>query len=166
MIEKHKIGGLPVPENVNVPLPAEHKAELAIWNDLVVDDCDRIEELSSPEEVKYFLAGRFNLENYESDIRVAILLDLYYYVIQFAKSNGFDKPQMSSLFSIVKSTHEIATETSFGNLQETFKYFRDSLIRHSVSRPLFYIGVFTPDQTRLITEYMISTYFRHFKLYK
>ena len=33
-------------------------------------------------------------------------------------------------------------------------------------RPPFSIELFTPDQVKLLTEYTLHTYFRHFKMYK
>jgi len=35
-----------------------------------------------------------------------ILLDLYFYTIQFARDNNFTRDQTSAFFSIVKKTHE------------------------------------------------------------
>jgi len=35
-----------------------------------------------------------------------------------------------------------------------------------VQRPPFSIDLFSPDDVRKIVEYIINTYFRHFKLYK
>jgi hypothetical protein len=37
---------------------------------------------------------------------------------------------------------------------------------HAVKRPPFSIDLFTADDVRKITEYVINTYFRHYKLYK
>lgn len=36
----------------------------------------------------------------------------------------------------------------------------------SLQRPPFSIDLFTPDNVKVISEYVINTYFRNFKLYK
>ena len=53
------------------------------------------------------LANIFNLEDYDEDLKSGIVVDLYYYTIQFARDNDFTKEQTSALFSIVKKTHEV-----------------------------------------------------------
>lgn len=48
----------------------------------------------------------FDITDHEKNHLSAILLDLYYYTLQFARDNQFSKEQTSALFSIVKRTHE------------------------------------------------------------
>ena len=55
--------------------------------------------------------------------RDQILIDNYYYLFKFAIANEFTTVQISSLLSLMIRTHELAIETSFGNLDETFDYF-------------------------------------------
>ncbi|XP_072340252.1 cilia- and flagella-associated protein 119 isoform X2 [Scyliorhinus torazame] len=102
----------------------------------------------------------------ESDYRSHILLDLYVYTIQFAKNQAFNKEQTSTLFSIVKRLHEACTATSLGNVDGCFHYFLELVLCHSVRRPPFSIDLFNSDQVKLVTDYILDTYFRHFKLYK
>jgi len=52
------------------------------------------------------LANIFKIDDYEENPLSAILLDLYYYTVQFARDNQFSKEQMSAFFSIVKRTHD------------------------------------------------------------
>ena len=67
------------------------------------------------------LCQLFNLEDYRENMKNAVLLDLYYYTLQFARDNHFSKEQTSAFFSIVKQTHEMAIGTCrlnvyFGNI--------------------------------------------------
>ena len=55
------------------------------------------------------LARIFGLEEYVTSLKPGIVMDLYYYVIQFARDNNFNKEKTSTLFSIVKKIHEICT---------------------------------------------------------
>ncbi|ELU07033.1 hypothetical protein CAPTEDRAFT_224982 [Capitella teleta] len=108
----------------------------------------------------------FNLQDYKENMKNAILLDLYYYTLQFAKENSFTKEQTSAFFSIVKQTHEMAVETPFGNVDHCFRYFRELVLCHSVKRPPFSIDIFNADHISKISDYVINSYFRHFKMYK
>jgi len=101
-----------------------------------------------------------------SNKRLLIELDLFYYLIQFAKNNDFNFQQISTLFSIVRTVHNMAISTPCNNLKETIEEFYHLLLRHSANRPPYSIGVFTTDQVKLITDYVLSTYFKHFKFYK
>ncbi|XP_078064770.1 cilia- and flagella-associated protein 119, partial [Mustelus asterias] len=56
--------------------------------------------------------------------------------------------------------------TSLGNVGDCFHYFRELLFCHSVQRPPFSVELFNGDQVKFITDYILETYFRHFKLYK
>ena len=72
-----------------------------------------------------------------------IILDLYYYTIQFCIDNDFSKEQISAFFSIIKRTHAICVETPFGNVENTLRYFRDMLLCHAVKVSYeywFYLG--------------------------
>lgn len=61
-----------------------------------------------------------------------VLLDLYFYTIQFCIDNKFSKEQISAFFSIIKRTHGVCVETPFGNVDQAFKYFRDMILCHAV----------------------------------
>jgi len=125
-------------------LPRNHKAKVSVWE----------------------LARIFELNEWKCDTRQAILMDLYFYTYQFSRDNCFTKEQTSAFFAIVKKTHEVCVETPFGNLDQCFQYFKDMVLCHAVRRPPFSIDIFNSDEVRKICEYVINTYFRHYKLYK
>lgn len=52
------------------------------------------------------LSDLFDLKDFESNPRSAILLDLYFYTIQFSREQSFNREQTSAFFSIVKDVHE------------------------------------------------------------
>ena len=72
-----------------------------------------------------------------------ILIDKYFYLFKFSLENLFNKEQISCLLTIAKKTHDLAVDTSFGNLDETFDYFKKSLLIHAVHRPPFSLQLFT-----------------------
>lgn len=101
-----------------------------------------------------------------SNKRLLIQLDLFYYLIRFARTNDFNYQQISTLFSIVRAIHKMTISTPCNNLKETIEEFYRLVLHHSANRPPYSIGVFTTDQVKLITDYVLSTYFKHFKFYK
>lgn len=154
-------------EVARVPLPKDHKAAICIWADLSVTQTEAIlAAAGNREEIQRFLIETFQLQDHDKNPRSAILLDLYFFTIQFAIESDFNKEQTSTFFSIVKMTHEVCIETPFGNLEQCFNYFKELVLCHAVKRPPWSINLFSPDQIHLITEYVLNTYFRHFKLYK
>ncbi|XP_013382929.1 coiled-coil domain-containing protein 189 [Lingula anatina] len=161
-----------MPENIvqeppKLVQPREHKAKVLVWADLTVADMDSLEEASTVDDIKNILRTTASLNtNGDDTLKTDILLDLYYYTIQFARDNNFTKEQTSAFFSIVKRVHDVATETPFGNVEQCFKLFKDLILCHAVKRPPFSIDLFSPDELRKVTDYVIHTYFRHYKLYK
>ncbi|CAH1802161.1 unnamed protein product [Owenia fusiformis] len=154
------------PEPHKLVQPRDHKANVSIWADLTVNDLDVLDEVADVGDMKDMLAQLFNLVDYKENMKHGILVDLYFYTIQFSRENKFSKEQTSAFFSIVKKLHEICTETPFGNVDHCFRYFREAILRHAVKRPPFSIELFSPDEVRVISDYVMNTYFRHFKMYK
>lgn len=149
--------------------PRQHKAKVVLWADLTVSDIDRINDAITPDQVRGELADILHIEVTDgdsNDMKNAILLDLYYYTINFCRQLEFSKEQTSAFFSIVKKTHEVCVETPFGNVHQCFCYFKEMLLCHAVKRPPYSMDLFNADQVRAITDYVINTYFRHFKMYK
>uniref|UniRef100_A0A674IZQ0 Cilia and flagella associated protein 119 n=1 Tax=Terrapene triunguis TaxID=2587831 RepID=A0A674IZQ0_9SAUR len=148
------------------------------------------------------LAELFQLQGWDSDPRAAILLDLYFYTVQFSREHSFTREQSSVFFAIVKDTHEACVETPLPNVEECYRYFTELLFCHAVrvspahgpgrapgccqlphgrplpiscltlsspphpQRPPFSIDLFSQEQLALMSDYVVNTYFRHFKLYK
>ncbi|XP_028394695.1 coiled-coil domain-containing protein 189-like isoform X2 [Dendronephthya gigantea] len=134
-----------------------------LWHDL---DVHHLHTLKESTDKLGTLAEIFCLKSYKDDLKSAILLDLYFYTLQFAEKKGFSDEQTSGFLSIIKSVHEKAVDTPYGNVDDTYQYFKELLLCHSVKRPPFSIQLFTADQVQMITDYTVNTYFKHFKLYK
>lgn len=95
----------------------------------------------------------------------AITLDLYHYAMQFAQRKGFTADKVSALYSLTKETHE----SSMGNFwpaRRSFEHFKELLLKHSVQRPPYSIGLYTLNDARAITDFFSAGYFRHYMLYK
>ncbi|XP_036362550.1 coiled-coil domain-containing protein 189-like isoform X2 [Octopus sinensis] len=145
--------------------PPKLGIKIVLWKHLDPDQSQALKDALTLQNVKVILAEIFNLTNVE-DLREAILLSLYTYTLQYARDEDFTIEKLSAYFSIVKDSHEYCTETSFMNLDETFAFFKDLLLCHSVYCPPHSAELFTLNEVRKMSFHMINTYFRHFKLYK
>lgn len=137
-----------------------------VWTDLTLDNVEQIKKTDSPEDLQCLLASILHLSEWKEDLRQGILVDLYFYTLQFAKDNKFTSEQMSAWFSIIKSVHEMTVDTPYGNVTPVFEYFKELLLCHSVKRPPYSVALFSVDQVKKLSTYTVNTYFRHFKMYK
>ena len=137
------------------------------WVDLSLTDVERLLEASATtEELQRVLCEILGLEDYGSSKEASIEVDLYFYAISSAKRNNFTAEQISAFFTILKSVHSMCKSTPYDNFQEVFQFFKELMVRHSISRPPFSICLFNMEQVKDITDYVLKTYFKHFKLYK
>ncbi|CAL1539235.1 unnamed protein product [Lymnaea stagnalis] len=157
------------PKEPSIPLviqPKKHKSKILVWSDLSVDAVDRLNESLNADHIKQVLADIFVLDNWKDNLKTGIIMDLYFYTLQFAREEGFTPEKISTFFSIIKEIFEVCIETPFGNVDHTFEYFKDLLHCHAVNHPPYSIELFSPGEVRRISEYTINTFFRHFKMYK
>eukprot|EP00879_Flechtneria_rotunda_P014718 GHRR01015379.1.p1 GENE.GHRR01015379.1~~GHRR01015379.1.p1 ORF type:complete len:276 (+),score=103.63 GHRR01015379.1:522-1349(+) len=101
----------------------------------------------------------------ENLLRNDIILDLYAYALRQGQAWDFDDERISCLFAIVKEVHTASIRHRL-TIERSFAFFKDTLINHSIQRPPFSVGVFSQDQMRSILDWMLDTYFRHYKLYQ
>ena len=143
-------------------------ARICAWADLSLTDVERLlGACSETETLQQALAEILGLDVSQSSNKQALIeLDMYTYAILFAKKKDLSHEQVSAFFTILKSVHLMCISTPFDNLKETFQYFKELLLRHSINRPPYSTSLFTIAQVRDITEYVLNTYFKHFKLYK
>lgn len=158
-----------------VTLPEFKQAKLDIWQYL---DQNQLKSLIGCFEETQFLKSSAN--SYElfttlickllnMDLKSKkdqILIDKYFYLIKFCLQCDFNLVQISALMSLLIRTHHVACETAFGNLDQTFKYFKDALLCYAVHRPPFSLNLFQPSQIKQILDYFFDAYFKQFKFYK
>lgn len=94
-----------------------------------------------------------------------ILKDFYFNNYSFCAQNSFNLEKTGAYLSIMKLVQE---ESFRGRLSVTESFdqlFKPWLLKHAVQRPPLGVGVFSFEDCRLITEYTLNTFFRHYKLY-
>jgi hypothetical protein len=164
--------------NYTTKLPEYRKAKHELWTFLTINDIKALiscfpeqnhgltDSSTEFESFRRLATIQFNLNTNKDKQRNDIIIDKYYYLVKFALANNFSIEQISALVTIQKRTHELAIDTSFGNLDETFDYFKNLLLVYSVHRPPFSLNIFTARQAKLIIDYFFDTYFKQFKFYK
>lgn len=143
------------------------EVELCTWIDFSLTDIERFLEVSSDREsLKQELRGKLSPKNVENEKQDLIELDMYIYAFLFGVKLEFSSAQLSTLLGMVKRLHAKCVSTVFDNQSQALQFFQQMMVQHSVRRPPFSLCVFSPNEVKKINEYILSTYFKHYKLYK
>lgn len=95
-----------------------------------------------------------------------ILIEKYFYLLQYGLEENFSCLQINVIFSLFYRLHEAACSTAFENLDKTYDYVKRLIIAYTVHRPPYYIQLFTPAQANRTLEYLTATYFKCFSAIK
>lgn len=138
---------------------------ICTWIDFSLTDIEGFLALSccNREGLKLELCRKLGLKSAKDD---AIELDMYIYAFLFGIRQEFSAAQLSTLLAIVKRLHTKCVSTVFDNQSVCLHYFQQMMVQHSVRRPPFSVCIFSPNEVKKISEYVLNTYFKHFKLYK
>ncbi|KXZ53860.1 hypothetical protein GPECTOR_6g778 [Gonium pectorale] len=138
-----------------------------VWKDLTAQ---QLASIRSPHPKKGLtgrdlLAKYSGLSDYQQNPKTAIHLDLYVHTLQFGDELKFTDDKLSGLFSIVKTVHQRSIGEAL-TLENSFLLFKELLLAHSVQRPPYSIGLFTFSEMQKIMDWMLDSYYRHYKLYQ
>ncbi|KAM9210869.1 cilia- and flagella-associated protein 119 isoform 3-T3 [Dugong dugon] len=122
--------------------------------------------LPQPRICMWVLAELLGLSCPEQNLREAITLDLFSHALIFCRQQAFSLEQTSAACALLQDLHKACIATPLGNMEECYRYFISVLFCHGVKRPPFSIDLFNEQQLLALSDYVINTYFRHFKLYK
>ncbi|XP_075420894.1 cilia- and flagella-associated protein 119 isoform X2 [Tenrec ecaudatus] len=126
----------------------------------------QLEKTTNTEEMREVLAELMGLSCPEQNLREAITLDLFSHALIFCRQQGFSMEQTSTACALLQDLHKACVATPLGNVEECYRYFTSVLFCHGVRRPPFSINIFNEEQLLALLDYVVNTYFRHFKLYK
>ncbi|XP_044088585.1 coiled-coil domain-containing protein 189 isoform X3 [Neovison vison] len=126
----------------------------------------RLEKTANAEEMRDVLAELLGLSCPEPSLKEAITLDLFSHALLFCRQQGFSLEQTSTACALLQDLHKACVATPLGNVEECYRYFISVLFCHGVRRPPFSINLFREEQLLALADYVVNTYFRHFKLYK
>ncbi|XP_055993589.1 cilia- and flagella-associated protein 119 [Sorex fumeus] len=145
------------------PLP---QPRICMWKYLDIHSMHRLEKTANTEEMRKVLAELLDLSYPEQSLQEAITLDLFAHALIFCRQQGFSREQTSTACALLQDLHKACIATPLGNVEECYRYFTSALFCHGVRRPPFSIDLFKEEQLLALADYVVNTYFRHFKLYK
>ncbi|XP_020864270.1 cilia- and flagella-associated protein 119 isoform X2 [Phascolarctos cinereus] len=145
------------------PLPAPR---ICLWKYLDVHSMDLLEKTTTLEEMQELLAELLGLGKTERSPREAVILDMFCHTLIFCRQQHFSQEQTSATCALLQDLHKACIATPLGNVEECFQFFTNLLFCHGVRRPPFSIDLFGEEQLLSLSDYIVNTYFRHFKLYK
>ncbi|XP_010615723.1 coiled-coil domain-containing protein 189 isoform X2 [Fukomys damarensis] len=159
------------------PLP---QPRICMWKYLDLHSMHQLEKTASVEEMREVLAELMEIDWPEQSLRDAITLDLFSHALIFCHQQGFSLEQTSVACALLQDLHKACVATPLGNVEECYRYFTTALFSHGVrvstlqwtshpsldKRPPFSIDLFKEEQLLALADYIVNTYFRHFKLYK
>ena len=134
-----------------------------LYADLQPEDLDALDAAADEDAAKATLGQLLQLGGEAS--RMEVLIELYLNTLRFAREQDYSVEKTSTLFSIVKRNHEEMVE-AFLPPQKSFDFFKALLLMHSVQRPPHSVGIFTLADCKQITDFILSRYYDHFKLYR
>lgn len=136
------------------------------WADFSLSETERLLDTWTDDcVIRQLLIEKLGLDAFPTKQR-RILLDLFTYTWLFGKKETYTPAQLSTILTMVKRLHARCTSTARENLEDVLTFFQELLVQHSVNRPPFSHSIFSPCQVKSITEFILSTYFKHYKLYK
>ncbi|XP_004623032.1 coiled-coil domain-containing protein 189 isoform X2 [Octodon degus] len=151
---------------VNLFPPPLPQPRICMWKYLDIHTMHRLEKTTSVEEMREVLAELLGIGWPEQSLRDAIILDLFSHALIFCQQQGFSLEQTSAACALLQDLHKACIATPLGNVEECYRHFITALFCHGVRRPPFSIDLFKEEQLLALADYVVNTYFRHFKLYK
>ena len=134
-----------------------------LYADLQPEGLKALDEAETEDAARAILSELLGMQ--QPGLRQEVLLELYMNGLRFARKMSFSVEKTSTFFSILKRNHEEMTE-AFLPPDRSWEFFKSLLEAHSVQRPPHSVGIFTLAELRSITEFALSHYYAHFKLYR
>ncbi|XP_042778323.1 coiled-coil domain-containing protein 189 isoform X5 [Panthera leo] len=152
------------------PLP---RPRICMWKYLDIHSMHRLEKTTNTEEMREVLAELLGLGSPEQSLRDAIILDLFSHALIFCRQQGFSLEQTSTACALLQDLHKTCVATPLGNVEECYRYFTSVLFCHGLraarGSPCSWTARHLEkreEQLLALADYVVNTYFRHFKLYK
>lgn len=89
------------------------------------------------------------LTDMNTNAQSAVMVDLYLWVLEFAKGAGLSEEKMSIFFTILKMTHEFAIRGM--QMEESFEFCKRLLLIHSIKGVEGHVSLLTQRDVQLFT---------------
>lgn len=137
--------------------------EFFLYTRITKSQSEELLTLKNPHTLRSLLRSIFITT--PTDDKDEVVLDFYTHHIHFCIQHSFSLEKLSCFLGIMdflfhKSLNSKLLPTT------AFEIFKRVLEKHCMQRPPFSIGIFTRENAAIITEYVVSTFFRHYLLYE
>eukprot|EP00930_Biecheleria_cincta_P082222 TRINITY_DN71996_c0_g1_i1.p1 TRINITY_DN71996_c0_g1~~TRINITY_DN71996_c0_g1_i1.p1 ORF type:complete len:303 (-),score=83.15 TRINITY_DN71996_c0_g1_i1:303-1142(-) len=153
----------PASEKKKKPKSDDRRPLFLYFADVTEADLAQVAAAESKADARKLLRKFMKIDQPEG-LQAEILIDMHYHNYDFCISSDFPAEKTSTFLSIMKIVVEDAVRLRLP-ASDAFKLFEDLLMKHSVERPPFSVGIFSFDDVKSLVEYATHTFFRHYKLY-
>lgn len=133
------------------------------FTDVTEEQVAQIAATTSKADIKLMLNSCMKVDQSEG-YRTEILKEFHFQNYSFCHEYGFAPEKTSTFLSIMKVLFDEVCLRRL-TMDEAFNFFKGWLLKHSVQRPPFSVGVFTFEDVKAITEFVHNTFFRQYKLW-
>ncbi|KAI8922139.1 flagellar C1a complex subunit C1a-32-domain-containing protein [Powellomyces hirtus] len=142
------------------------------WSFISQDDLTELVALESMEAIVRKFAQMLGVaDTHRKDLNAGILVMFNVGNYLFAKDNEFTASETAALCAIMKSMFD-KDANSFPTLEKIVSQFRDTLLAHAAPANTAGDGglsgweVFRPENIIKITDFVVVTFFQHYRLYQ
>ena len=100
----------------------------------------------------------------ELDIKTETKLEMYSHLINFSFIKDFENVEICALLSIFCEIFNL--NYLIQSKRDVFVQFKNTIIKHSMDRPPYQIGIFRKSTLELITEYYIENIYKKYEFLK
>lgn len=140
------------------------------FKDLSAEELDAVVKEPTKEAARARLAKAIGIDQdegrpYDAFSPAEVEADLHFYNFLFCHSCNFAPEKTSCFLSIMKQVFTAVVDERLDH-GGAFDLLKALLLRHSVPRPPWSVAVFSLNDLKVITDYVVNTFFRHYKLYQ
>lgn len=138
-----------------------------VWRDLTEERIAELDAEADPAAKLRLLSETMEVNHYDDNPRSEILVDFCLYNLMFCDENDFSAAKKSAFFSIMKRVFEHGFQSAdVVPMQQSLAFFKTQVLEHSVEAPPDRVAVFSLQEVRLLTEFVATTFYRHYKAYQ
>jgi hypothetical protein len=144
-----------------------------VFNKVKKDETKRLKEAKSIPETRKILAEIFDdyistFKEKETTVdfnyKKEIILDLFYNTVFYAESKAYNEEKTSCLLELIYRVFRTSIEKIL-TFEKSFELAKEYLLRHALFRPPHSIMVFSLDDIKDITDFLINNFLRNYSLY-
>lgn len=158
-------------ENIVDPRPDR----FLVYSKITQDTADTLDNLTDTQRARDILNECLSPENIVRELalpeddriqpRVDLILDLHCMNYKYAQDQGFEGRKIAVFLEIMNYILEESMRQRLSRA-DSFKLFKERLLRHTVNRPPHSLGIFNLEDIKGICKFSQENFFRHYAMYQ